>query len=564
MVYLIKSSTYARSIETKKIGKFSVPNLVPIKYWDEEKKEEELKKEGINENKKFKTRALVQNSEFSFYSQLNDMEKEMYDAFYDALSQSPPVFTATINITLPADVVFGEYYNNDFMYNQIKVFSAFVYENPEFWWVGQIPGIEPTLTEIEEDGKPYIIYTTDFDLNAGIFNVYNPEIMDYLNGHITAVKEEVLAIIKELGLKTTYGMAKFVHDYLVTYVVYKDGTAHCIDVYGALVEHIGVCESYAEAFQYLTRELGINTTIVRSLVHEWNFVQMDDGKWYIVDATHDDPTMPDGSSYPSGYAKNIRYDYFLTGTEHLHPLLHTKYSEEYYHELIGNPYRFPQDFMDALKYPEIEKEDYVPTDADLEEAKIVDEYFDSLPVPTITSEPAPTSTGVIENPTEVEPEPEVTEEPEPVEPEPVEPEPVDPEPVEPEPVDPEPVDPEPVEPEPVDPKPFKPETETDTETETENENENENETETENETENESEKPPKDNNGNKNKNKTKNNNGNKNKDKTKSNNGNKNKDKTKNNNGNKNKDKTKNNNGNKNKTKTKSNNGNKNKNKNQN
>eukprot|EP00833_Pecoramyces_ruminatium_P007558 jgi/Orpsp1_1/1181590/evm.model.c7180000077849.1 len=384
MVYLIKSSTYAyaKSIETKKIGKFSVPNLVPIKYWDEEKKEEELKKEGINENKKFKARALVQNSEFSFYSQLNDMEKEMYDAFYNALSQSPPIFTATINITLPADIDFGDYYVNDFMYNQVKVFSAFAYENPEFWWFGQIPGIEPVLTEIEKDGKPYIIYTTDFDLNAGIFNVYNPGIMDYLNGHITAVKEEVLGKIKELGLKTTYGISKFVHDYLISTIAYKDGTAHCIDLYGALVDHIGVCESFAEGFQYLTRELGINTTIVRSLVHEWNFVQMDDGKWYIMDSTLDNLAVLDESPNPSEYPINILYDYFLTGTEHVHSVKHTKYSEESYHEVIGNPYRFPQDFMDALKYPEIEKEDYVPTDADLEEAKIVDEYFDSLPVPT--------------------------------------------------------------------------------------------------------------------------------------------------------------------------------------
>ena len=43
--------------------------------------------------------------------------------------------------------------------------------------------------------------------------------------------------------------------------------------------------------------------------HAWNYVKMDNGKWYAVDATWDDPIIIGGSS-----AGVNRYQYFLKGS----------------------------------------------------------------------------------------------------------------------------------------------------------------------------------------------------------------------------------------------------------
>ena len=43
--------------------------------------------------------------------------------------------------------------------------------------------------------------------------------------------------------------------------------------------------------------------------HAWNYVQMDDGKWYAVDTTWDDPVIAG-----SNLTDRLRYKYFLVGS----------------------------------------------------------------------------------------------------------------------------------------------------------------------------------------------------------------------------------------------------------
>ena len=96
-----------------------------------------------------------------------------------------------------------------------------------------------------------------------------------------------------------YAQVKSIHDYvcdLITYN-YADTTTHkyhCI--YNAIIgDHRGVCESYAAAFQMLCDIHDIPCVYVAGhahagdeVGHAWNFVQMEDGNWYFVDATWDD------------------------------------------------------------------------------------------------------------------------------------------------------------------------------------------------------------------------------------------------------------------------------------
>lgn len=84
----------------------------------------------------------------------------------------------------------------------------------------------------------------------------------------------------------------FLHDYLCVNVEYSEEDLeshryHCIE--GVALEGMAVCEGYADAFQYFMNELNIPCNIVTNSNHAWNQVEID-GEWYMLDATHDDPT----------------------------------------------------------------------------------------------------------------------------------------------------------------------------------------------------------------------------------------------------------------------------------
>lgn len=66
--------------------------------------------------------------------------------------------------------------------------------------------------------------------------------------------------------------------------------------YSAIIkgdEYLPVCEGYAGAFKVLCDELGVPCICVSGSMksvpnHMWNYVQMENGKWYLVDVTYGD------------------------------------------------------------------------------------------------------------------------------------------------------------------------------------------------------------------------------------------------------------------------------------
>jgi len=180
-------------------------------------------------------------------------------------------------------------------------------------------------------------------------------------------KSDIMDQIENLKLTTKYAILRYIHDYLITKIVYTldENMIHIRTIYGALVESKCVCEGYAEAFQYLAQQYGINCIIARSSVHEWNFVEMD-GKWYVVDVTYDDPIIGN-KIIPSGYNDNLQIDYFLTGTDH-EIEYHSKYSNDPDHILVYSGYSEKV----LVSYPDIEKEDYSPSELELQELELID------------------------------------------------------------------------------------------------------------------------------------------------------------------------------------------------
>lgn len=125
-------------------------------------------------------------------------------------------------------------------------------------------------------------------------------------------------IIEEVKDKSDYVKVKHVHDWLINNVEYDGSAPNCHNAYGAIIEGRAVCEGYARAFKYMMDQLNINTIFAagnatdndgKTGPHAWNYVKMDDGQWYAIDVTWDDPVINGDGILPEKY----KYKYFLKG-----------------------------------------------------------------------------------------------------------------------------------------------------------------------------------------------------------------------------------------------------------
>ena len=109
------------------------------------------------------------------------------------------------------------------------------------------------------------------------------------------------------ALDNSNGVARFVSDDNVS------------NIYGTLINKKALCEGYSLAFKYLLDKLEIPNVVVygkglkddgTTEEHSWNYVQMENGNWYAVDCTWDDPIVIGGGTLPTKY----KYSFFLKGS----------------------------------------------------------------------------------------------------------------------------------------------------------------------------------------------------------------------------------------------------------
>ena len=97
----------------------------------------------------------------------------------------------------------------------------------------------------------------------------------------------------------------------------SNASPHRYDAYGAIVEHLAVCNGYALAFNQYCKELGIESHMVtsRKKNHAWNMVKIND-QYYMTDVTWAD-TLPDkiGMAQHKYFLKSYS-DYMSSGNKH--------------------------------------------------------------------------------------------------------------------------------------------------------------------------------------------------------------------------------------------------------
>lgn len=130
------------------------------------------------------------------------------------------------------------------------------------------------------------------------------------------LNEKAVSIIKSI-IKP--GMSAFqkeltIHNYIVNSCRYDYENllsstipAESYTAYGVLVLGVGVCEGYSNAMNLLLNMAGLDCRIITGTAggqdHAWNIVKLDDGNYYQVDVTWDDPITPSGKQI-------LSYDYF--------------------------------------------------------------------------------------------------------------------------------------------------------------------------------------------------------------------------------------------------------------
>lgn len=171
-----------------------------------------------------------------------------------------------------------------------------------------------------------------------------------VNDAISKVQEVANEVVSN-ATGSRYNKILYVHDWLVDNLEYDSNNDNKDNIYGTFVNKKVVCEGYAEGLKYLLDKLNIPCVLVYGVgyddngneeAHAWNYVQMEDGKWYAVDTTWDDPVYVGSSN--SIIQNNYKYSYFLKGSK----------TFNVNHVSNGDVSGSGQDF----KYPELSENDY--------------------------------------------------------------------------------------------------------------------------------------------------------------------------------------------------------------
>lgn len=157
-------------------------------------------------------------------------------------------------------------------------------------------GTVETVSAADDAQKPLETFLTQQDENYIYEVAYRTGDYSSLDEQQTQVMSVAVQIIAQCRELSDYEKALFVHDYLTATITYGF-SENPYNAYGALVEHVSVCQGYAYAFKLCMDLLEIPCITVGGtadnggevLSHAWNMIQLN-GQWYHVDVTWDDAT----------------------------------------------------------------------------------------------------------------------------------------------------------------------------------------------------------------------------------------------------------------------------------
>lgn len=233
----------------------------------------------------------IGNPDFKAYTLLDSRQKKIYDSIKNA-------DIGTMSITTIFSV--GELTRSEFQQDFLtEVMKAVCFDLPQIFYHS---GYSASYS-----------YTSSGYVTKVIYNISMYSDVTYSASTVVSCYNQMMSKLNQIPVDTSnrYNFVKSLHDYLCNNIIYPNlnsslYTSDCHDAYGALVTGYAVCQGYAESFKLVCDAYNIPCVYISGTAngggHGWNAVQMDDGKWYFIDATWDDQES------------RMYYDYFLVGS----------------------------------------------------------------------------------------------------------------------------------------------------------------------------------------------------------------------------------------------------------
>ena len=272
----------------------------------------------------------------NYYDQLDATSKRIYNAIYEANKNSASTAKMKLNLTKIFEnqkVTKGA--NGKAVYSEetkkaifawlgsyvTPAYLALTYDHPELVWLSGAKytiGYTVYTPWFEEDEVSII---TDLELAGSTFTITPTKDTGVLtassvNPLFDGTKSQIDAMLPANA--TTYDKVKAIHDKICSMVSYENsaqniGNQYYQTPYSLYYDADGdgkietVCAGYAKMMKLQCNKYGIPCVLVTGVTdsgeyHMWNYVQMENGVWYAVDATWDDQST-------------IMYDFFLVGSE---------------------------------------------------------------------------------------------------------------------------------------------------------------------------------------------------------------------------------------------------------
>ncbi len=294
----------------------------------------------------------------SYYEQLDEESKKVYNTLKTEFGTAAHTNKVTIDVTDEEFVGFyedGELNDDEnaeilAWVNDIVVpgYLALIYDSPELSWICNVRYQISTdsINIVEND---IIVSDVSFQFTEAPTNTGS--ISDAISNAKTTINSNIS------NSTESYDIVRGIHNYLCNTIEYNDTAANAVQniysaeqlrcyqtAYSAFYPCNGeteiktVCAGYARGFKALCDSYGIPCVYVSGDAggaHAWNYVRMEDNKWYAVDVTWDDQD------------DLILYDYFLVGSDSF-----TDHTES------GS---WTQDLPMAFAYPELSTANYEPS-----------------------------------------------------------------------------------------------------------------------------------------------------------------------------------------------------------
>lgn len=252
----------------------------------------------------------AESSGWSYGSQLEGNARQLYQTLANLSNMRGYTAEDTIFVKLQMPYIFKGMTGRIAAENELsKAIHAFIKDYGEYYWLDTFYAW--LLSGDDESAKSYS------EVQLAVKDYYSG-----IRGELSAADGELQKAQKAVAAKRSrYEKVKAAHDYVINLITYNTSNPYAEyghTIIGGLLDkynHRAVCEGYAKLFKLLCNANGIpcilvtggsSTDAMGNVVadHMWNYVQMEDGMWYLVDTTWDD-------------SKNaaIDYTYFLAGAQ---------------------------------------------------------------------------------------------------------------------------------------------------------------------------------------------------------------------------------------------------------